>query len=118
MKSTGKNRSFGLLLVAVFVLLGALGYWENRPIYIAWTGLAALFLLISLLLPRVLAPLRRGWIRIGEMLGRVMNPVVLGIVYIAVIIPVGGLMRLFRRNAIARTPAPLRPLIGKPAPAI
>jgi Saxitoxin biosynthesis operon protein SxtJ len=100
------NRSFGLLFVAVSVLLGALAYWENRPSYIVWAGLAALFLLISLLLPRVLAPLRRGWLRIGQVLGRIMNPLVLAVVYAAVIIPVGGLMRLFHRDALARSRPP------------
>ena len=102
----GINRSFGLLFVAVLVLLGVLAYWENRPSCIVWAGLAALFLLISLLLPRVLAPLRRGWLRIGQVLGRLMNPLVLAVVYAAVIIPVGGLMRLFHRDALARSRAP------------
>jgi hypothetical protein len=106
MKSTGANRSFGLLLVAVFAVLGVLAYWGDRPSYIPWTGVAALFLLISLSVPRVLAPLRRGWLRIGGVLGRIMNPLVLAVVYAAVIIPLGGLMRLFRRDALARRRAP------------
>jgi uncharacterized membrane protein len=100
------NRSFGLLFVAVFVLLCARAYWQGRPTCILWAGLATVFLFISLALPRVLAPLRRGWLRIGQILGRIINPLVLAVVYAAVIIPVGGLMRLFHRDALARSRAP------------
>ncbi len=106
MKRTGLHRSFGLLLAGVFALLGGLAYWENRPTYVFWGGLAGLFLVISLSMPRVLAPLRRAWLRLGQMLGRVMNPLILGVVYAVVIIPLGGLMRLFRRDALARGRVP------------
>ena len=98
------NRSFGLLFVAVFTLLSAMTYRENGLTYIIWAGLALLFLLITASVPRVLAPLRRLWMRIGQALSHVMNPLVLGIVYVAVIIPVAGLMLLFRRDVLARTP--------------
>jgi hypothetical protein len=105
-KSTGMNRSFGLLFVAGFALLGAWAYWKHNPSYIIWLGLAIVFLPVSLMVPRLLSPLRRGWLRIGQILSRIINPLVLAVVYAAVIIPMGGLMRLFRRDALARSRAP------------
>jgi hypothetical protein len=102
MKRTGLNRSFGLLLAGVFTLLSVMAYWENRQSYVFWAALVAVFLVISLFMPRVLAPLRRAWLRFGRLLGRIMNPVLLGVIYALVFIPFGRLMRLFRRDALAR----------------
>jgi Saxitoxin biosynthesis operon protein SxtJ len=87
-------------------VLGAFASWEHRSTYILWASLAALFLLIALSMPRVLAPLRRAWIPLGQLMGRVMHPLILGIVYALVIIPAGGLMRLFRRDPLARRKVP------------
>jgi hypothetical protein len=50
----------------------------------------------------VLAPVRRGWLKVGHWLGVFINPLVLGAVYAGMFIPVGGLMRLFRRDPMAR----------------
>ncbi len=106
MKTTGVNRSFGLLLAGFFALLGGMAFWRERPTWFYWIGLAAVLLAVALTVPRVLAPARRAWLNLGRLLGHVANPVLLGAVYVAVIIPVGGLMRLFRRDALARRRAP------------
>jgi hypothetical protein len=69
--------------------------------------LTVVLAVISLTIPRVLAPLRRGWLKLGHVLGRFVNPVVLGLSYAFVIVPAGLLMRMFGRNALglARDPA-------------
>jgi hypothetical protein len=58
--------------------------------------------LTALVVPHVLAPARRGWIKIGYWLGFVINPVVLGAVYCVVFVPFGLLMRLVGRDPMAR----------------
>ena len=54
-------------------------------------------------MPRVLAPVRRAWVKLGYWLGFITNPLILGGIYAIVFIPVGGLMQLFRRDPMART---------------
>jgi hypothetical protein len=49
-----------------------------------------------------LAPLNRAWMKLGELMGRVVSPVVLGIIFFGVFTPVGLAMRLFGRDAMAR----------------
>jgi hypothetical protein len=99
-KKAGLNRSFGLVLAGVFALLGTVAYSRGRATFVHWGVLAGLFLLISLTMPRVLAPLRRSWLTLGRLLGRVTNPVLLGAVYAVMIVPVGAMMRLFRRDPL------------------
>ena len=103
MKSFGPNRSFGLILAAGCAALSILSYRAGgtaKPV--VWGGLGAFFFLMALAMPRVLAPARRAWLKLGLLLGKVVNPLVLGLVFLAVFIPVGGLMRLFHRDAMAR----------------
>jgi Saxitoxin biosynthesis operon protein SxtJ len=99
---TGPNRSFGLLLGAVCAILSVFAYRAGRASDIVWAILAIGLVLTALIIPRVLAPARRGWLRIGHALGFVVNPIVLGVVYGAVFIPFGALMRLFRSDPMAR----------------
>jgi hypothetical protein len=101
-KVVNPNRSFGLLLSAACAILGAFAYRAGRGSDVVWAILAVVLLLIALVVPRLLAPARRGWLKIGRWLGLVVNPIVLGIVYGVVFVPFGALMRLFRRDPMAR----------------
>ena len=95
------DRSFGWTFTGVFAL-GAFVY--------PWVlALAALTAAVTLLRSQWLAPLKRGWMRLGELLQRVVSPVFLGLVYFAVFTPVGFVMRLAGRDALARRFEPARP---------
>jgi hypothetical protein len=102
MKFIGPNRSFGLMLGAVCAVAGIVAYQAGRGSDIVWATLAAAFVVTALVAPRILAPARRGWLKIGHWLGFAINPVVLGVVYGVVFIPFGAVMRLFRRDPMAR----------------
>ncbi len=88
------NRSFGLtfavvgLLVALWPLLdGAAPRW--------WLlGLAAALTAISMVVPRILRPLNKLWLRFGLLLHRIVSPIVLGIIFFGVITPLGLALRL------------------------
>jgi hypothetical protein len=98
----GPNRSFGLILAAASAALGVLAYRAGGGRDLFWGALATFILLIALILPRVLAPARVGWLKLGHRLSWLINPLILGIVYIIVIIPISAVMRLFRRDPMAR----------------
>jgi hypothetical protein len=101
-KVLGPNRSFGLMLGAVCAIAAVLAHRAGRGSDVVWAILAIVLVLTALIIPRVLAPARRGWLKIGHWLGFVINPIVLGAVYGAVFIPFGALMRLFRSDPMAR----------------
>jgi len=95
------DRSFGWTFAGVFAL-GALFY--------PWVlALAALTAGVTLLRAQWLAPLKRGWMKLGEWLHHVASPVALGLIYFAVFAPVGVAMRLFGRDALARRFEPAKP---------
>jgi hypothetical protein len=95
------SRSFGLLFVAVFLVIAAFNYWADGHWYPFWAGCAVLLLAVSLLVPRVLAPLKRQWLRLGALLHHVVGPLVLSLVYVLAIVPVGLLVRVFGKDPLS-----------------
>jgi len=57
---------------------------------------------MGLAVPRALAPVRRGWMALAQLLSRITTPVFMAVLYLVVLTPVGMLMRLFARNPVLR----------------
>ncbi|RZJ24568.1 MAG: hypothetical protein EOO54_09035 [Haliea sp.] len=100
--SLPSERSFGFLMSAAFALLA--GYLLLRSAAVLAAGLAAgaalAFGLLALARPRMLAPLNRAWFALGQLLGRIVNPLVLGVIFFVVLSPVGLLTRAFGRDEL------------------
>src|SRR5262249_62155033 len=96
------NRSFGWTFTGIFVALGCYGLWREGAAHSWLLALAAVTALVTLTRDSWLAPFNRAWMALGELLGRVVSPVVLGAIFFAVFTPVGALMRRFGRDAMCR----------------
>ena len=96
------NRSFGWTFTAIFLLCGIYGAWHDRPVLTALLGLAGVMAAVTLTRERWLTPLNRAWMKLGELMGRVVNPIVLGLIYFGVFTPVALGMRAFGRDALRR----------------
>jgi hypothetical protein len=57
----------------------------------------------GLVAPASLRPVYRGWMRFGLLLNRIVQPVILGVLFFIIITPTGALMRLLRRDAMTRS---------------
>jgi hypothetical protein len=94
------DRSFGLTIAAVCGVIGVV-----RPIFhhshaFWWLGAALAVLLFALLWPAALHPLNRLWLRLGLLLYKVVNPVVMTLLYGVAIVPMGLLMRLCGKDPL------------------
>ncbi len=114
----GSERNFGLVFAAVFAVVGALPMLDGADARIWALVVAAAFLAAALLKPALLKPLNRVWFLFGMALHKVVNPLVMGLLFFLVVTPVAIAMRLagkdplrlrFDREArsywIERTPA-------------
>ena len=99
-KQGSSDRTFGWVMTAFFSLVGLWPLLHGH----AWRGwalaLAAIFALAAWLMPRLLAPLNRLWTRLGLLLHKITNPIVLGLAFYGVIAPIGLLMRLTGRDPL------------------
>jgi hypothetical protein len=96
------NRSFGWLFTVVFTLVGSYSLWQHGSLYPWAFGLAGLTAAVTLIKPDWLAPLNRLWMRFGELLHRIVSPVILGLIFYAVFTPVAFVMRIAGRDAMKR----------------
>lgn len=97
------ERRFGLLFTAVFILLGAYGWlFDAFESFLALglVGIGLLFGLISILSPQILGPLNKTWFYLGQCLGKIVSPIVLGIIFFGILTPVGLVTRLFGRDEL------------------
>lgn len=99
-RSNGSNRGFGLLIAAVFAIVAV------RPLLTGagarWWALAvaATLVLVGLAYPALLDGPKRVWLALGAVLARIVNPVVLGILFITVITPTALVARLLGRDPL------------------
>lgn len=95
---TSSDRSFGLVFAAVFALLAAYFGWRGHAWWPGLLALAALFLVLALARPSLLAWPNWLWTRLGLLLGAIVAPIVMGIVYFAVFTPMGLIARLVGKD--------------------
>ena len=92
------DRSFGITFCVVFALFAGLSLWFGGTWWPYLAGISAVFGLLGLVLPSVLAPLNKLWFLFGLLLHKVMTPLIMGILFYGLITPVGLLMRLFGKD--------------------
>jgi len=95
------NRKFGWFFVAILVTVASYSYSKGwNIIFLVFLILAALFSIVTIVFPHWLSPLNRLWYKFGLFLGRVVSPVVLGIIFFLLITPVSLVTRLFGRDEL------------------
>lgn len=95
---SGTDRGFGLVFAGFFAILAVLSLWHGSKNWHYTLPVSAAFLLVALVYPRLLAPLNRLWLKFGLLLYKVMNPLVLGLLFFVTIMPIGLLMRAFGKD--------------------
>ncbi len=100
---TSSDRSFGLTFAVIFLLIAGYQAITAGLFWAAVFGVGAIALCaVSFLCPSVLSPANRVWTRLGLLLHRVMNPIIMGFMFFLVFTPMGFVMRLFGFDPLAR----------------
>ena len=100
MDKKNSNKSFGVLFFIVFLLIALWPLFKGDSLRIWSLLIAVIFLVLGLLNSKILNPFKRIWIKFGEILGKVIAPIVLSIVYFIVITPIGLLLRIFGKDLL------------------
>lgn len=100
------ERRFGLLFVVVFAGAGLYGLAKGWAVAaaVAWLVAAAL-VGVALKAPQVLAPFNRAWFHFGELLGKVVSPIVMGLVFFGLLTPIAFVARLLGRDELRLKPS-------------
>ena len=99
-KKKSSNRSFGLLFFVVFFLIGIWPLFKEND-YRSWSLIISIiFLILGLLNSKLLKPLNNLWIKFGEILGKIIAPIVMMIVFFIVLTPLSFIVRLFGKDLL------------------
>jgi hypothetical protein len=98
----GSNRNFGLVMAGAFLVLAGLQLYSGSAAWaLIWGLIATAFASFATLTPGCLGQLNRMWFRFGLLLNRIVSPLVLGLLFFAVVTPIGLLMRMFGQRPLA-----------------
>ncbi|MEH2508310.1 hypothetical protein V1290_007121 [Bradyrhizobium sp. AZCC 1578] len=96
----GSDRAFGLVMSGALAILSLLNYWHLGRLW-PWTlAAAALFLTAAIVRPSALHLLNRLWMKFGLLLHRIVNPIVMGLLFYGTIFPTGLVMRMRGRDLL------------------
>ena len=100
MHKKSSNRSFGILFFLVFLGFGLWPLTKEISPNIYLIIISVIFLILGLLNSKLLSPLNNLWIKFGEILGKVIAPIVMAVVYFLILTPISLLVRLFGKDLI------------------
>ena len=96
----GSNRNFGLVFFIVFLLIAIWPLINNEAIRTWSLLISVIFLILGLLNSKILSPLNILWFKFGLLLGSIVAPIVMGIIFFMVITPIGLLMKLLGKDLL------------------
>lgn len=96
------DKKFGRLFAVIFSIVAVYAKWRDAELWAALAiFLAVLLAILSITASHLLAPLNKFWFRLGILQGKVMNPIVLGVIFYLLITPVSLVTRLFGRDVLS-----------------
>ena len=96
----GSNRSFGIVFFIVFLLI-ALYPLINEENFRLWSLVISLiFLVLGLINSQILTPLNKLWFKFGILLGKIVSPIIMGIIFFFVVTPIGFIMKAIGKDLI------------------
>jgi hypothetical protein len=96
----GSDRSFGLVMAGACAVVSLLNGWHAGRIWPWTTGLAAIFLIAATLRPVVLIPFNRIWLKFGLLLHRIVNPVIMALLFYGTVLPTGLIARAMGKDLL------------------
>ena len=96
----GSNRSFGIVFFVVFLIIATYPLINGDELRLWSLIISIVFLFLGLVNSKILNPLNKLWFKFGIFLGKIISPLVMGIIFFLVVTPIGLLMRLLNKDLL------------------
>ena len=100
MREKSSNRSFGIIFFIVFLLISVWPIMDGQEPRVWSLIISLIFLILGILNSKILTPLNLAWIKLGEILGRFIAPVVMAVIYFLIVTPIGLFMRIIGKDLL------------------
>ena len=94
------NRNFGLVFFVVFLIVSLWPVINNEPIRVWSVIISLIFLVLGLINSKMLTPLNKLWFKFGMILGNIVAPIVMGILFFLVVTPIGLILRIIGKDIL------------------
>ena len=94
------NRNFGIVFFIVFLIIALWPILKQNEIRIWSLIISFIFFVLGLINSKLLTPLNKLWFKFGILLGNIIAPIIMGIVFFLVVTPTGLIMRFFRKDIL------------------
>ena len=94
------NKNFGIVFFVVFLLIAIFPLNNNGEIRIWSLIISSIFLILGMLNSKILTPLNNLWFEFGKFLGKIISPLIMGIIFFFVVTPIGLTMRLLGKDLL------------------
>ncbi|MDC3145825.1 SxtJ family membrane protein [Candidatus Pelagibacter sp.] len=96
----GSNRSFGVVFFIVFFIISFWPLLNSNDIRIWSLVISIIFLILGLINSKILTPLNKIWFKFGIILGNIISPIVMGIIYFIVVTPIALILKVFNKDVL------------------
>ena len=93
-------KSFGILFFIVFLIIGFWPKISGEEIRLWSIIISLIFLILGLINSKILIPLNKYWIKLGELLGKIIAPIVMMIIYFVIVTPIALLLKIFKKDIL------------------
>ena len=97
---SSSNRSFGIVFFVVFLFIAIYPLNYNGEIRLWSIIISLIFLILGLLKYKILTPLNTLWFKFGIFLGKIVSPMIMGLIFFLVVTPIGILMRILGKDLL------------------
>jgi len=94
------NRNFGIVFFVFFLLISLWLFLNNKTLVYWPLTISIVFLILGLLNAKILTPLNKAWIKFGEILGSIISPLVMGIIFFGIVTPTGLFLKLIGKDVL------------------
>lgn len=105
----GSSRSFGLVFAVVFAIIAFYPLINGNTIRVWALAVCLVFLVLAFLAPGILDPLNRLWFKLGLLLAKIINPIVMLLIYVIAILPTGIVLRMLGKDLLLLKFDPSKP---------
>ena len=94
------SKSFGYLFFGIFLALAVWVYVKNQNLNFWLIGTSTVFLVLTLIKSKLLDVLNDLWIKFGELLGKIIAPIVMSIVFFLIVTPIGLVLKIVKKDLL------------------
>ncbi len=95
------NRSFGIVFFLFFLIISIYPFFKGDEIRTPILFVSIVFLILGILNSNILTPLNKIWFKFGMVLGYVISPLVMGVIFFLIVTPIAIIMRLLGKDLLS-----------------